>query len=41
MHRADIAVNGRRHVAGECFFNTKTFAMNRHEIFPDLALITL
>ena len=23
-----------RHVAGECFFDTKTSAMNRHEIIP-------
>ena len=38
MHGADIAVGGRRHrhVAGKCFFDTKTSAMNRHEIFPDL-----
>src|SRR4029078_9878806 len=39
MHGADIAFGngGHRHVsAAECLFDTKTFAMNRHEIFPDL-----
>jgi hypothetical protein len=38
MHRANVAVIGRghRHVAGKCFFDTKTSAMNRHEISPDL-----
>src|SRR5258705_12020629 len=38
MHRTDVAVDGRgdRHVAVECFLDTKTLAMDRHEIFPDL-----
>src|SRR5665213_2020785 len=37
VHGTDVAVIGRwhRHVAGKCFFNTKTSAMNRHEIPPD------
>ena len=30
------ATAGHRHVADKCFFDTKTSAMNRHEIFPDL-----
>jgi hypothetical protein len=38
MHRTDVAVDGceDRHVAVECFLDTKTLAMHRHEIFPDL-----
>ena len=39
MHGTDLAVGdgGHRHVAAnECFFDTKTSAMNRHEIVPDL-----
>jgi hypothetical protein len=38
MHGTDIA-GGRGHwnvAAAECFFDTKTSAMNRHEFFPDL-----
>src|ERR1700694_416496 len=38
MHGTDVSVNdyGHRHVAEKCFFDTKTLAMNRHEIFTDL-----
>src|ERR1700737_999012 len=38
MHGTDIAVSGRldRQLAEDCFFDTKTSAMNRHEIFPYL-----
>jgi hypothetical protein len=36
MHRTDVAVDGDRHVAVECFLDTKPLAMDRHEIFPDL-----
>ena len=38
MHRPDIAAlsgYGHRHVAQNGFFDTKTFAANRHEDFPD------
>jgi hypothetical protein len=36
MHRTGIAVNDgqHRHVAVKCFFDTKSFAMNRHEVIP-------
>jgi hypothetical protein len=38
MHRADIGIGdgGHWHVAGNCFFDTKTSAMNRHEALPEL-----
>jgi hypothetical protein len=39
MHGTDLAVGARGHLrvaADVCFFDTKTSAMNRHELFPDL-----
>jgi hypothetical protein len=38
MHGTYFTVNGRghRHIADKCFFDTKTSAMNRHDIFPSL-----
>jgi hypothetical protein len=41
MHRTDVAVDGceDRHVAVECFLDTKTLAMNRQEILPDPSLV--
>src|SRR5450631_1085729 len=41
VHGTDIASAatgdfGKRHLADEGFFDTKTFAMNRHETVPDL-----
>ena len=38
MHRACVAIGdrGHRHVAGNCSFDTKTSAMNRHEGIPGL-----
>ncbi len=39
MHRAGVvAVGGHGHVADNGFFDTKTFATNRHEIFPTPSL---
>src|SRR5665213_377376 len=38
MHGTDISIGdgGHRHVAGNCCFDTKTSAMNRHEALPEL-----
>ena len=42
MHRADLAAFDGRHdnwrVAQKSLFDTKTFAIDRHEFFPPLAL---